>query len=255
MKKFFTLLLVAAGIAAQAQKTSVELVNYLSFTNLKNEVKPDYGTLENPLPSGAFINIDDRAGMQNQMRKLKNSYRWPDGSVLDFSKRGSMQGKSGIVDLYTIVNANNKDTLRLYVDPYHKADTYFVPKGLVALNNSLLAKELAPLVKMAEEFYAAPDASVLKESTLQLVGAIQKQIGTDIFVDADALAPIINDKELDKDLGGYLVKTYLISKFLAHAKNIKDPKEYAVKKMKENFTKFSSLHPDVKSGTLKDTLK
>jgi hypothetical protein len=193
--------------------------------------------------------------MQTQMRKLKNSYRWPDGSSLDFSKRGSMQGKSGIMDLYTIVKADGKDTVRLYVDPYHSSDSYFVPKGLVALTSSQLAKELAPLIVIAEELYAAPDASMLRESSAQLLGALSKQMGTDIFLDLDVVAPIVNDKEADKQFGSYLIRSYLFSKFLAYAKNIKDPKQFASKKMKDNFIKYTALHPEVQCGSLKDTLK
>ncbi|MES2829018.1 MAG: hypothetical protein V4687_12720 [Bacteroidota bacterium] len=253
MKKIITLLFIAAGIAVQAQTPSAELVNYLTFANLKSEVKSDYGTLDNPILSGAFMNISDRAAMETQMRKLQNSYRWPDGSALDFSKRKSMRNKDGIVDMYTM--GNGKDTVKIFVDPYHTSAAYFVPKGLVALTSPLLGKVLAPVVKMSEEFYAAQDASTLKESTQQLVGAIQKQIGTALFVDADVLTPIVSDKELDKDLGGYLIKTYVVSKFLAHAKNMKDPKDFATKKMKDNFIKFSARYPEVKSGSLKDTLK
>jgi len=255
MKKIFTLLLLALAISVQAQTPSNELLNHLIFTGLKNEVKADYGTKENPLPSGAFMHIEDPAAMQAQMRRLKNSYRWPDGSAIDLSKRSSMQGKAGMVDVYTIAHSNGKDTVRLVVDPYHSADSYFVPKGLVALNGALLAKELAPLVKMAEELYAAPDASILKESSAQLLGALAKQLGTDFFVDADMVSPILADKEADKQLGGYLIRSYLFTKFLAYAKNTKDPKSYATKKMKENFVKYAALHPEVKSGTLKDTLK
>ena len=255
MKKIFTLLLVLLAVSVKAQKPSIELLNSLTLMGLKAEVKADYGTLDNPLPSGAFMHIEDRAAMQTQMRKLKNSYRWPDGSALDFSKRSSMQGKGGIVDMYTIAHTNGKDTVRLFVDPYHNADTYFVPKGLVALNGALLAKELAPLVKMAEELYKAPDASILKESAAQLMGALTNQIGTDILIDEEAVRPILSDKEADKQLGSYLLRTYIFTKFLAYSKNIKDPKQYATKKVRENFTKFNKLHPEVNSGTLKDTLK
>jgi hypothetical protein len=255
MKRILALFLVAAATATQAQTPSQELLNHLTFAGLKSEVKADYGTAENPLPSGAFLNIADRSAMQTQMRKLENSYRWPDGSKLDFSKRGSTHGKPGIMDVYTMVKPNSKDTLRLYVDPYHSAESYFVPKGLVALTGPLLAKELAPLVIVAEELYNAPDAATLTESSAQLLSAINKQMGTDFFIDRDAIAPIINDKEADKQLGGYLIRSYLFSKFLAYTKNIKDPKSYARKKMMDNFQKFAALHPEVNSGGLKDTLK
>jgi hypothetical protein len=255
MKRIFTLLLVAAAATTQAQTPSDEFVKYLTFPNLKNEVKADYGTADNPLQSGAFQNIADRGAMQTQMRKLTNSYRWPDGSTLDFSKRGSMQGKNGIVDMYTLAKPGTKDTVRLFVDPYHTSDNYFVPKGLVALNAPILAKELSPLVKIAEEIYAAPDASELKESSAQLLAAINKQFGTALFIDTAVVAPIVKDKEADKQFGGYLIRSYLFTKFLALSKNIKNPTQYATKKMKENFTKYTALHPDVKSGGLKDSLK
>ena len=255
MKKIFTLLMVTLVVSAQAQTPSPELLNHFTFVGLKNEVKADYGTLQNPLPSGTFVNIANRSAMQTQTRKLQNSYRWPDGSVPDFSKRGSMQGKNGIVDMYTLINANSKDTIRLYVDPYHAADSYFVPKGLVAMNSKLLAKEIAPLVKIAEELNDAPDASILQETSSQLLGAINKQVGTDFLVDGDVIAPIATDKEADKPFIGYLIRSYVFAKFLAYAKNIKDPKSFATKKMKENFEKYTSLHPEVKAGTLKETIK
>jgi hypothetical protein len=255
MKRIFTLLLIAAATTSQAQKSSDELIKHLTFQNLKNEVKADFGSADNPIQSGAFQNIADRGAMQLQMGKLTNSYRWPDGSALDFSKRGSKQGKTGVVDVYTLSKPGSTDTIRLHVDPYHTSESYYVPKGLVALNAPILEKEISPMVKIAEELYVAPDASALNESSGQLLSAINKQFGTALFIDTAVVAPIVKDKEADKPFGGYLIRSYLFSKFLAMAKNIKNPTAYATKKMKENFNRYIVLHPEVKIGNLKESLK
>lgn len=257
MKKTLLLLFIAISLTAKAQLPATELLNQITFSGLTSEVKADYGTADYPIPSGAFKNIADRPKMQLQMFKLSNSYRWPNGEKVDFSKRYSTANKSGtgMVDVYTLTQQGSKDTIRLYVDPYQEATTYFVPKGLVPLTREVLAKETAPYLKIVEELDQAPDASVLKEQAAQLLQYLSKNIGTAPFIDQEQLKALLNDQEAATDLRSYLMRYYIFGKFYAYAKDLPKPKEYALGKMKTAFEKFIALHPDVKTGNLKELLK
>lgn len=254
MKKLLTLLLVA--IALQAQSQSDELLNSLKFNNLKDEQKEGYGSKADPIPSGTFKSIANQANIQMQMNKFKNSYRWPDGSIIDFSKRFSTPGAGGrgILDCYTLVQAGKTDTIMLFVDPYRDAEVYYTPKGLIALNKAVLAKELAPYVKIAEELDAAPDPYVVKTSG-KLGLYISKQLGNELFIDEDILTPVFQDTAAGMILQGFLFRTYKYNKLVAYAKELPDPKKYAYDKLKITFKKFQLAHPDVSTGSLGTTLK
>lgn len=257
MKRTLLPLLITVCLTAKAQLPATDLLNQITFSGLTNEVKSDYGTLENPIPSGAFKNIADKSKMQLQMFRLTNSYRWPNGEKPNFSSRYSTANKNGtgVVDVYVLTRADSKDTLKLFVDPYQESDTYFVPKGLVPLTKELLAKEIAPYVKLVEELDQAPDASILKDQAGQLLQYLSQQVGTAPFIDQDQLKPLLTDQEADTNLKGYLMRSYIFGKFYAYAKDLPKPKEYAFNKMKTSFGKFVSLHPDVKIGRLKEFLK
>lgn len=257
MKKTFTLLFLAAALTAKPQLPSTELMNLVTFPGLSNENKPDYGTKNYPIPSGAFKYITDRAKMNAQMLKLKNSYRWPTGELPDFSSRFSTRNAAGtgIIDCYTLVRPGSTDTLRLFVDPYKEESSYFVPKGLMPLTKAALAREIAPYVKLTEEIDAAPDAFALKETAAQLLQYIAQHIGVAAFTDPDLLRPALADEGADKDLRSFLMRAYIFGKFYAYAKDIPEPKAYAANKMKQSFERFTKLHPDVKTGNLTTLLK
>jgi len=261
MKKIATLLLtllfVITAIAVKAQSPSPELLKLITFEGLQNKVKKNYGTLEDPIPSGAFKNITDDNNRRSKMLKLMNSYRWPDGKTIDFSKRYSTRAADGkqIVDCYTLINPGTADTIKLFVDPYRDSTVYFVPKGLAAVTLPQLAEEIAPYVKQIEEMEAAPNAYILKESSSQTLVFLGQKIGFSAFVDNDMLSGIIADKEADKELTDFLVREYIFNKFYAYAKNLPDSKKYAFSKMKDNFQEFTAAYPDVNTGNLKITLK
>lgn len=247
MKKIFTLSLFLLGfVFAQAQST--ELLKFMSFENLQHVVRADYGTKANPIQTGAFININDRS----KMIKLKNSYRWPDGQTIDFSRRHSepnADGK-GIIDCYLLVKPGTTDTIRLYVDPYKISDFYYVPKGLVAIDLVLLKKEIEPYLKLVEELEAGKDAINLKDQSTKLITYISTSLGALPFVDGEIRA-LIDDNEIDPLLKSFLFRSYMFNKFYAYGKGFENEKSYAMGKMKLNFQKHIALHPDAKIGNLK----
>jgi len=257
MTKILTLIIILLAMTAKSQSPSPELLKVMVFNGLENKVKPGYGTKSDPIPSGAFKYIAEKNKMQVQMLKLQNSFRWPDGQALDFSKRFSTRNDAGtgILDCYTLVRPGTTDTIRLFVDPYREETVYYVPEGLTALTLPALKKELAPYVKQIEELDAAPDPFALKETKIQLLGYMYKHIGTAAFIDPDMLSATMSDKDADKDLKAHLAYMYMISKFYAYAKDIKTPKQFAFDKMKLVFQKFVSVYPEVKTGELQSTLK
>lgn len=237
------MLLLMAVAYANAQ--SPKLLALMTFDSLQNTTKLDYGTKDNPILSGAFLNIQD----MTQSLKFKNSYRWPDGQTIDFSKRVSKNDGKTILDCYTLVKPGTTDTIKLYVNPYKKADVYYVPQGLTALNEQLLAKELAPYLALVETLEGAQDASTLKEDAAKLLAYIGSSLGTKPFLD-EALQPFLTDQTIDRELKGFLFRAYIFNKFYAYGKNISNESGYALGKMKANYQKFIALHSEVKTGGL-----
>lgn len=257
MKNVLMLLLISLAISGWAQTPSNELLRAITFNGLENKVKSGYGTKKDPIPSGAFKYIAEKNKMQSQMRKLENSYRWPDGQKLDFSKRFSTRNEAGtgILDCYTLVKPGTTDTIRLFVDPYKEEAAYFVPEGLTALTLPLLKKELEPYTKQIDQINAAPDILALKESRMQLLAYMYQLAGTALFIDPDKLSAIIADKEANKELVTNLAYWYMISKFYAYAKDLNDPKQYAFDQLRFAFQNFIGMHPEVKTGELQLALK
>ena len=252
MKKFLTLILMFLSIGSRAQTPSKELLKAMTFNGLENKVKQGYGTKADPIPSGAFKYISERPKMHNQMLKLKNSYRWPNGEKIDFSKRFSTRNEAGtgIVDCYSLIKPGTTDTIFLFVDPYKEEMAYFVPEGLTAVTLPVIKDELQPLVKQIDENKIATDVFPSKEITMELLGYMYNHFGVSLFMDPDKLSAVVADKEADKELTSNLLRYYMISKFYAYAKDIKDPKQYAFDQMKIAFQKYIQLHPEVKIGDL-----
>lgn len=255
MKTCYTLILCFIACLTKAQLPSDTLMTYITFENLKG---PDdaYGTsMDRPIGSGAFKNITDRENLKVRMAKLENSYRWPDGAKIDFTKRNSQHSSTGIVDRYTLINPNSKDTLFLFVDPYKTDSTFYIPKGLVAVSKEVLAKEIAIQLKSIEDINAAKDAfSNEQENINKIANYIASNIGLINFIDRENLRKVMTDTQANPELKNYLLKLYVLNKFYALGKNIANTKAYALNKMKESFVNFQKEHPDVATGNIKINL-
>ncbi|MGE6218321.1 hypothetical protein ACQKCH_00740 [Nubsella zeaxanthinifaciens] len=253
-KTLLTLIAVCAVKIASAQYAKIMQV--LQFENVTNEEMPLYGSIEKPIESGAFINLLDAGSRANGMRKLYNSYRWPNGGKIDFSKRFSTKGGSkGIVDCYTLVNPTTKDTLRLYVDPYKTSEKYYIPKGLIALNSNLLKDEVEPILQQIQEINQAQDGEALKLHAGEILNYLSSYSFQNLLVDQDQLMPVMQDKEADKTLIGFLLRSYMFNKFYAMAKDLGNEKAYAYEKMKASYANFVKVHPDFAKGKLDDYFK
>ncbi|MBC6113037.1 hypothetical protein ACFOG5_14425 [Pedobacter fastidiosus] len=255
MKTICTILFCFVVTFCKAQLPAQELVNYITFENLKGPAD-DYGaSIDKPIGTGAFKNIADRNAMQNRMAKLRNSYRWPDGTLIDFSKRGSTSGKKGIVDVYTLTNPNTKNVVSLYVDPYNTDSAYYVPKGLIALNPSIVEKEIAPYLKLVDEVKLSKDPYTDQlENLAKLINYLGTNIGLVNFIDRDNLAKVMTDTQAKNEVKDYLFSSYVIHKFYALGKNLPTPKAYALDKMRADFARFQKLHPDIETGNIKINL-
>ncbi len=249
---FLSLLFFANFSQAQYRK----VLAVLQFDNFVNEVKPKYGTLEQPLESGAFINLMDPQLRNAGFVRLFNSYRWPNGQKIDFAKRGSTKGGSkGIVDRYVLVNPETSDTVLLYVDPYKTSNQYYVPKGMIALTPTLLKEEIEPVLKQIEEINQAEEGSKLILHAEDVMRYVSTNFDQNKLIDNDKVKPLLEDKEVDKMLAGYLMRTYIFSKYYALAKDIEKESDYAFEQMKTNFKKYMKLNPETNTGKLGEYLK
>ncbi|MGM9476293.1 hypothetical protein ACS5PU_07675 [Pedobacter sp. GSP4] len=255
MKILGTLFFCLLANFVKAQLPSDTLVTYVTFENLKGEIA-GYGTsINRPIGTGAFKNIADRSYLSLRMAKLENSYRWPDGSRIDFTKRRSEHTSTGIVDRYILVNPSTKDTLSLFVDPYHIDSTFFVPKGLIVLNKAVLAKEIAPQLSAIEKINTAKNVfSSQQDSINKIANYIASRIGVINFVDRENLAKVMTDTQASAELKEFLFKIYVINRFYALGKNISNSKVYALNKMRESFNSFQREHPDIETGNIKINL-
>lgn len=255
MRTICTLFFCFAITFCKAQLPAQELVNDITFENLKGSAD-DYGaSIDKPIGTGAFKNIVDRNAMQIRMAKLRNSYRWPDGTVIDFSKRGSTSGKKGIVDVYTLTDPTTKNVVNLYVDPYNTDSTYYIPRGLVAINPSILAKEIAPYLKLVDEIKSSKDSYTdQKDNLSKLINYLALNIGIANFIDRENLAKVMTDTQAKNEVKDYLFSSYVIHKFYALGKNLPTPKIYALDMMKADFAGFQKSHPEIETGNIKINL-
>lgn len=254
MKKILVMLILALSVnLAQAQYQKIIAV--LQFDNLENTVKENYGSQTQPIESGAFISIADDKGKRVGMRKLFNSYRWPNGNKINFSMRFSTKGGSkGIVDCYTLVNPESKDTVRLYVDPYKISEKYYVPKGLIALTPDIMKPEIEPILEQIQEINAAEDGAVLKLHAGDILRYISQNFDQNLLIDQDRVKFLLEDKEADKSLTGFLMRSYIFNKFYALAKDIENEKDYAFEKMKASYNNYMKAHPETVKGKLEERL-
>ena len=255
MKKIL-ITLVLALIVNLSKAQYRKILSVLQFDNLENRVKDDYGSKSNPIESGAFINFADDKARRAAMLKLYNSYRWPNGDKIDFSKRHSTRGygSKDIVDVYTLVNLETKDTLKLHVDPYKTSERYDVPKGLVALNVAILKPEIEPILQQIEEVNQAEDGTKLKLHIGEIMNYISRNFDQNLLIDLDNLEFLQKEKGADKDLTTHLMIIYVMNKYYALAKDIDKEADYAFLKMKENYRKFVEANPTAKTGNLRDRL-
>lgn len=254
MKTISTLLFCLFAGFCHAQLPSDTLLRYMTFEKLGSFAE-GYGTIEKPIGSGAFKNISDMNNLRARMAKLENSYRWPDGSKIDFSKRGSTQGKNGIVDRYTLENKNTKTIIQLYVDPYKQDSIFYIPKGLIANTVAFLAKDLEGPLKNIDDILKDNDVFANQQNQMNDVASfIAKNVSIGYFVDRENLAKVMTDTQAAGELKDYLFKIYILNKFYALGKNIDQPNDYALKQLKVAFANFQKMHPDVESGNIKINL-
>jgi len=255
MKKLLTILFCFGLSFAKAQQPIDTLVNFIKFENLKG-YDEGYGlSAERPIGSGAFTNIADRGALQVRMAKLENSYRWPDGLAIDFSKRSSTSGKTGIVDRYTLTHPTTKATINLFVDPYHTDSVYYIPKGLISVNAESLAQQIAPHLKAIDEINAVNDPYTdKKELIIQEMNFIAMKIGIAALVDREPLQKIMTDTQADNQLKNYLFNAYILHKFYALGNNLPSSASFALKRLKADFQKFQVNHPQMETGNIKINL-
>lgn len=255
MKSFLTILIFLTLGYAQAQQPIDTLINYITFENLKGTQK-GYGlSAEQPIRSGAFTNLADRSALQIGMAKLENSFRWPDGSAIDFSKRASTRGNTGILDRYTLTHPANKTTVTLFVDPYRTDSVYYVPEGLTKINAASLLKETAPHLAKIEEIDAAENPYADQKTTInQEMSFIAAKVGIAALVDREYLRKVMTDTQASENLINHLFYSFVLHKFYALGKNISSSSEYAFNKMKLDFQKFHKQYPDINVGNIKINL-
>ncbi|ARS41743.1 hypothetical protein CA265_19635 [Sphingobacteriaceae bacterium GW460-11-11-14-LB5] len=255
MKTCYTLIFCLIACLTKAQLPSDTLMTYITFENLKGPDDAYGASIDRPIGSGAFKNISDRDNLKVRMAKLENSYRWPNGSKIDFTKRSSQHSSTGIVDRYTLINPDSKDTVFLFVDPYKTDSTFYIPKGLVVVSKAALAKEIAVQLKAIDDINAAKDAfSKEQENINKIANYIASNVGLVNFIDRENLRKVMTDTQADPELKNYLFKLYVLNKFYALGKNIPNTKAYALNKMKESFINFQKEHPDVAAGNIKINL-
>lgn len=255
MKHFllsFGILLTSSLAQAQYKK----IFSVIQFDHITDQVKADYGTKANPLESGAFMIMANPQARNACFVKLFNSYRWPNGDKIDFSKRYSTRGAGSkdIVDVYTLVNPDTKDTIWLHVDPYKTSEKYDIPKGLIALNATILKTEIEPILEQIEEVNQAEDGTKLKLHIGEIMNYISRNFDQNQLIDLNKLEFVFQDKKADKVLIDYLMMIYVMNKYYALAKDIEKETDYAFLKMKENYKKFVKANPEAEKGKLDESL-
>lgn len=255
MKKIL-MTLIFALVANLVQAQYRKILSVLQFDNLEHKVKSDYGSKTNPVESGAFINLNNPQSRNAGFVRLFNSYRWPNGEKINFSKRHSTQGlgSKGIVDVYTLVNPETGDTILLYVDPYKTSEKYNVPKGLFALDATILKSEIEPILQQIEEVNNAEDGTKLKLHIGEIMNYISSNFDQNQLIDLTQLEFLRDDKKADKELTTHLMMIYVMSKFYAMAKDIDNERDYAFDKMKANYKKYIKANPQAERGKLGEKL-
>ncbi|MCX2474331.1 hypothetical protein OQZ33_08330 [Pedobacter sp. MC2016-05] len=255
MKTFPTLIFCLTIGFAKAQLPSDSLITYITFENSKGYSK-GYGTsVERPIATGAFTNLADRSLLKLRMAKLESSFRWPNGTAIDFTSRSSTAGKSGIVDRYVLTNPSTKEQVVLYVDPYHTDSLYYIPEGLVLVTKEMLAREIAPHLLKIETIAKTADVFVdSKQLINEEMQYLNIKVGIASFVDRENLIKVFSDTQADNDLKNFLFNTYVLNKFYALGKNFSNAKGYAYGKMKDAFLNFRQKHSDINAGNIKINL-
>ncbi|MGV3545606.1 MAG: hypothetical protein ACO1N4_00995 [Pedobacter sp.] len=256
MKKIL-ITLVLALIVNLSKAQYRKILSVLQFDNLENRVKDDYGSKSNPVESGAFINFSDDKARRAAMLKLYNSYRWPNGDKIDFSKRHSTRGygSKDIVDVYTLINPETKDSLLLYVDPYKASEKYYVPKGLTPLTATMLKPQVEPILEQIQEINKADDGVALKLHAGDILRYLSANFDQNVLIDQERLKFLLEDKDADKSLTGFLMRSYIFNKFYALAKDVENEKDYAFEQLKASYKSYMKAHPETSKGKLEEYLK
>lgn len=189
------------------------------------------------------------------MKKLYNTFRWPNGKRIDFSKRASEHLTSGIVDKYTLVNPTTKDTVFLVVDPYKLDKEFFAPKGLIAVDKKFITKEIEPVLVKIEELNAAENGDALKLHLKEVASYIFSTYDIDYFSNYPKLKDIVSDKQLDVGLKEYLFLTAVFNSFYAHAKNRTDIEQFVYDGLKKHFNNYLKHNAGVNKGDIEKLFK
>ena len=238
-----------------AQPLSEKIVTLLTLKVSTATPPVGYGTTqEQPLQTGSFMNLDL---VVLETGKFYQTFRWPNGDPLDFSRRTMVTLPSGILDRYTLTHAGFPDTIQLFVDPYHKAEL-FVPRGLVLAKASVFAPIINPVLENIREIVTAPDAykdSATKVKQAQVLYFIQKGIGMNALADDAVMKNLIADKTVDRSLSGYLFRMFLFHRILAFAKGTENDKEYALQEMTRAYKALKQKYPEVANASYDGWLK
>ena len=232
-------------IVASGQEISDNIVPLLTLKITKATSPEGYGkTLLHPIEAGTFTDLNNI--LMNSM-KFKNTFLWPDGEQLDMSRRGTARSETGgILDHYTIVHSNKKDTIQLYVNPYKMGEIY-LPAGLAFPRGKSFAPLIQPFLKLIEEINDLPDSfadSIAKQKQLRVFIFLQNSVGLSFFYDDEIIKHLSKDKSISIDVAGYLFRAYLFNSFLAYARGYGNEKSYGLKKMKEAYQRMVNQFPE-----------
>jgi hypothetical protein len=242
--------LITSGLYSSAQKISEKIVPLFTM-KIKGVATDSFGLISaKPIPHGAFLYVGQTDKLTLKMSKLYNTFTWPSGEKLDFSKRGTARSSSGgVLDVYSIPRPGTSEVINLYVDPYHEGEVY-IPQGLVIIKAASLNSEVLQMVSLIEEFNNTTDAfkdSVSKEKQARILIFLQTRVGLDHFFDAEIVNKL---KGVNIELRGFLFRTYMFNNFLALSKGKDDNKEEGFKTMKHAYKNLVKVHPSLKNEEL-----
>jgi hypothetical protein len=210
-----------------------------------------------PITVGAYeTNLTDQKNIALQVNRFLKSYLWADGSRITFIDRKSVMINSVNYDKMRITKTGTKDTLTLYTDMY-KSGPISLPKGMIFYSKEKLFEELSPLAVQVVKYDAVPDKyadASAKQASFQLIGLLQNDIGLDYLMDQDYLAPLINDVGQDTDLKAFLIRSYVVHKFLYELTGQPNPKTKAYNIMVDDYQTVIKTHEILSKGHLADLM-
>jgi hypothetical protein len=248
-------LIIFISLNTYAQQPADSLYKYVILNiNSSDKAPAQYGlSAENPITVGAFkFFLSNREKMLITMNRFYKTFTWPDGSLVNFSSRYSINVKNIPIDVYSIVEPGKKDTIKLYANMYDDSPI-FVPSGLRQFTKAQFAAELKSVLEGISQVFSAKDwygEGPSKESTAKSLLYIQKNIGLEYFLDKDYIDPVMKDQVADQNLRGFLFRSYIFHKFYNLAVNGTSPIVNAYNSMLDDLNSTLKLHPELKTGSL-----